>query len=248
MTGPILFPGRLPQGALLGGSPTPAAPAPAAPAPQPVTHPAPLWLDKDHGLSSPRATHWDARLPAGSRAEAIADNETGTALAASGALAFAARQNGGFLLARAIPDAARCTLAAIAAPVAGQPGGTILSLRPLDGSGYLFLSLEDGTARIGRKDSDLALSLPVPDGVALLTLALDHGGVTLCVNGGTAQTARTPIEGPADLYIGCRDGRGGLKNKLGAFRLSDVLVWPDDPAPDTTQAQTLWRERLRHGI
>ena len=244
MTGPILFAGRLPRGALLRADATAAPPAP----PARDAAPAPLWLDKDHGMTGPRALSWQARHPQGLTAEAVADNAAGTARAPSGALAFAARQNTGLLLARAIPDAAHCALAAILHPEPRQPGGTVLSLRPLDGSGYLFLSVEDGTARIGRKDGDLSLSLPVPEGAILLHLALSDGRIALSVNGGPPQRLSAALQGGADLYIGCRDGRGGLKNKLGAFRLSDLMVWPDGPAPDLAAAPALWRERRTHGI
>lgn len=248
MTGPILFPGCLPDGALV--RPLPSAPARAAAmARDPATtsaHPAPIWLSCDHPSESAPLRLWPAM--AGRAAASVPANETGTARAATGALIFRAGENSGLCLPDALPDRAKATTAAIFRPAPGASAGTVLSLQPKDGSGYVFLAHEDGQFRIGRKDGDLDLTVSAPEGVILVGIALGAGRVSLMVNGRTAASAPLPALGPADLFIGCRNARPGLRNKLGSFHLFDVLVWPEDEQPDLAAALALRAERGRHGL
>ncbi|MBD1205016.1 MAG: hypothetical protein H9533_12925 [Rhodobacteraceae bacterium] len=247
MTEPILFPGRLPDGALVQRKTrTPAAALAAEPASAPSGPPAPLWLSCDHAPETTALHLWPANT--GAAAASVPANETGTARNATGALVFRAGENSGLMLADALPDSTTASAAALFRPTPGASAGTVLSLQPKDGSGYLFLAHEDGQLRIGRKDSDLSLTAPAPDGVILAAISLEQGRVSLTVNGRSAASATLTLSGPADLFIGCRNARPGLKNKLGSFHLFDVLVWPATGRPDLAAALQLRGERGRHGV
>lgn len=242
MADPIHFPGSLPPGALVQFR-QPAQPAP----PQPSGDPAPLWLSADHAPGTGPLLHWPACAGTGT-AHAVPANPGGTPRAPDGALRFSAGENSGLCLPAALPDAATASLAVIFRPLPGASGGTILSLQPQDGSGYLFLAHEEGQLRLGRKDGDLALSAPAPEGALLACLTLATGRLRLSINGGNTVTAQQALSGLADLFIGCRNARPGLKNKLGSFLLYDLLLWPGDPAPDLTAARALLAQRGQHGI
>lgn len=249
MVEPIRFPGLLPEGALVS-RPDPASlpvPAPTAPVAD-FRPPAPLWLSCDHAPDNRQLHLWPTGARTGEAAISVPANEGGTARTATGALIFRAGQNSGLCLHDAVPDLGTATAAAIFRPLPGEAAGTVLSLQPKDGSGYLFLAHEDGRLRIGRKDSDLSLTQPAPDGVMLVSLAVAQGRVSLSVNGRSAASAAVDLAGSADLFIGCRSARSGLKNKLGSFHLFDVLVWPDTAEPDQTAALALSRERGRHEV
>lgn len=251
MADPIHFPGRLPNGALVSTLEAPTAsntkqqPLPAQQK-APSGPPAPLWLSCDHSPETTPLHLWPSTE--GQAATSVPANETGTARSAEGALLFQAGVNSGLCLSDALPDLDGVTCAALFRPMPGAAAGTVLSIQPKDGSGYLFLAHEDGHLRIGRKDSDLSLTAPSPDGVILAAISLSAGNVALSVNGRSAATAPLAIGGPADLYIGCRNARPGLKNKLGSFHLFDILLWPTDGQPDLSAALTLRRERGRHGL
>ncbi|PLL13593.1 hypothetical protein C0V75_09560 [Tabrizicola sp. TH137] len=244
MTGPLLFPGRLPDGALVRGDTLPTQPT-LRPSTPPAA-PAPVWLSCNHAPETTPLHLWPASN--GQAAASVPANDSGTARSASGALIFRAGENSGLCLADALPDAATASLGAIFRPAPAASAGTILSLQPQDGSGYLFLAHEDGQLRIGRKDADLSLTAPAPEGAILAGLSLAAGRVTLFVNGTAASSAPLALSGPADLFIGCRTARPGLKNKLGSFHLADVLLWPGDPAPDLAAACALRAERGQHGL
>ena len=250
MAEPILFHGFLPEGALVrrpSVAPAPSSPLPpTAAAPLSSGPPAPIWLSCDHAPETARLHLWPACT--GEAAASVPASSSGTARSATGALIFRAGENSGLCLPDAVPDTTCATAAAIFSPAAGASAGTILSLQPKDGSGYLFLAHEDGQLRVGRKDSDLALKVPAPEGMMLVGLALVQGRVSLLVNGRSAASAPTPFSGPADLFIGCRNARPGLKNKLGSFHLFDVFVWPKEGQPDLSAALRLRMERVRHGV
>ena len=247
MADPILFPGCLPDGALVNRPQRTAVAAPAPnPAPAPPGPPAPLWLSCDHAPETAPLRLWPART--GEAAASVPANEAGTARSTTGALIFRAGENSGLCLPDALPDTATAAAAALFRPLPGASAGTVLSLQPKDGSGYLFLAHEDGQLRIGRKDSDLSLTAPAPDGVILAALALHADRVALLINGRSAASATLSLSGPADLFIGCRNARPGLKNKLGSFHLFDVLLWPTTGQPDLAAALHLRGERGRHGV
>lgn len=251
MADPIFFHGRLPQAALVSALHAQPATDAAPPQPSPAKRapsgpPAPLWLSCDHSPETTPLHLWPSAD--GVAATSVPANEKGTQRNAQGALLFRAGVNSGLCLSDALQDMARVTCAALFRPTPGAAAGTVLSIQPADGSGYIFLAHEDGQLRIGRKDSDLSLTAPSPEGVILAAITLDAGNVALSVNGRCAATGPLAIGGPADLYIGCRNARPGLKNKLGSFHLFDVLLWPNEGQPDFGAALTLRRERGRHGL
>lgn len=245
MADPIRFPGCLPEGALILPDHRPAKPTPS-PAPAVQGTAAPVWLSCDHAPEDAPLRLWPAST--GQIAAAVPANETGTARLANGTLIFRAGENSGLCLPEALPKAEKGIIAVIFRPMSGASGGSILSLQPTDGSGYLFLAHEDGQLRIGRKDADLSLTVPAPDGVILAGLILAQDKVALMVNGRIAGSSSLSLTGPADLFIGCRTARPGLKNKLGSFHLFDVLLWPDAERPDLGAALALRAERGRHGV
>ncbi len=226
----LIYAGRLPQGALVR--------------PDVVTRPAaPIWFDAGEGLElapSGRMQGWTARE---GRAEArpVAANATGTRVE-GGALAFQAGECGGLVVAGAVPDAAAVTFGAILTPRPPE-ARSLLSLQPLGSEDYIFLSLEGDRLRLARRGAEdaVVLTLPAPSGPLLILCRLTDGQARISANG-QAATGPLAVEAtPADLYIGCRNGKGGMKGKLGSFTMTDLLIWPQ--GGDTAAAEALWRER-----
>jgi len=229
----------------------------------PVAAPAPNWLtadpdDLEFAPQDPaRVLGWRAHGTASCVAHAVAANPSGTTYR-HGALRFDAEVNGGLLLADALADAACLTLGLIFK--AGLPEArTLFALQPQGADGSFFLDAKGADLRLGQKGGDTRLLLQLEgaaDQVTLVLLALDDGQAWLAANGGAAVSAGTGLAtaGPADLFIACRGARGGLRNKLGAFALSDVLIWPGQNLLAQAQdvalsgAIALWQERARHGL
>ncbi len=261
----LIYPGPLPRGALVRETPVretlgretlgPAA-KPALASGQPV---ADVWLDAATGVSlsgAGRVLGWTSRGPRPAQARPVSGNVTGTGfLNDPPALHFVAGENGGFRLSDAIADGAALTFGLIVTPDLPE-ARTLVSLQPLAHEDYTFLSLDGMHMRLARRDADNALALTLPDdtrGPLLIVCALGGDEVRLSVNDGPVLRASLPAQsGPADLFIGCRNGRKGMKNKLGGFDLSDVMVWPgQDLLCSTTLPPTLialWEDRCRRGV
>lgn len=240
----LTYPGPLPEGALVRAT------KPASTGPLP---PAPLWLDAGAGVTlsdTGGVLLWSAQTGAHT-AFPVPANASGTPYEVQ-TLRFAAGENGGLVLPDAIPDLSSVSFAAILSP--NLPDArTLLSLQAKGSDDYIFLSLEDMRLRVAQRGSDVELTMTLkPDSrVPLLILCTFHAGlVRLSVNGGTAVTGNLPIDpAAADLFIGCRNGRGGMKNKLGSFDLSDVLLWPGQDLPlAPTSLIALWEDRCRRGL
>jgi|GEM_PF-1374277 len=247
----LRYSGTLPPGALVRLDPAP------------VAAPAPIWLTADPAdlgfapRDASRAIAWRAHGAPSCVANAVAANPSGTSYR-DGALHFHAEVNSGLRLADALTDAACLTLGLIFQ--AGQPEArTLLALQPRGAEGSFFLDAKGSELRLGQKGGETRLKLDVAgaaDQVTLVLLALGDGQAWLGANGGAAVRAGTSLAtvGPADLFIACRGARGGLRNKLGSFALSDVLIWPGQnllaQARDTALvgAIALWQERVRHGL
>ena len=247
----LRFAGTLPPGALVRLDPVP------------VAAPAPIWLtadpdDLEFAPQDPaRVLGWRARGAPSCVAHAVAANPSGTTYRER-ALRFDAEVNGGLLLADALSDAACLTLGLIFK--ADLPEArTLLTLQPAGAEGSLFLDAKGADLRLGQKGGETELMLQAEgaaDQVTLVLLALDDGQAWLAANGGAAVRAGTGLAtvGLADLFIACRGARGGLRNKLGAFALSDVLIWPGQNLLAQAQdvalsgAIALWQERARHGL
>ena len=248
----LIYRGALPEGVLIRASTIRAAPA--TPAPE-----ANIWLDASAGVTlsaSGRVIGWAPRGADPSQALPVPDNATGTGFRSDPpALQFSAGENGGLKLEGVVADAACVTIALILTP--GLPEArTLLSLQPVAQGDYIFLSLEGPHLRLARKDAatSLALTLPAdPLQPILILCALSSGMARLSVNGGSAVAARLDAEnGPADLFIGCRTARKGMKNKLGRFDLSDVMVWSGQDllgsGAELAAVRALWTDRCRHGL
>lgn len=238
--------GVLPRGALVRV----AAPSPHSPAPVWFAAEAESLTLADDG----RARRWQARGRA-ETALAVAANRAGTRFSA-GSLQFEAETNCGFLLADAVPDRDCVSLGLIYRPVAGD-ARTLLTIQGAAESGYIFLDAQGDQIRLAQKGGTLDLSASIAAGVgAVLALCtLSHGTVKLSVNGGSPLAAPVDpagLRGPADLFIGCRGARAGLRNKLGGFGLTDVLIWPGTDclgkAGGCDAAVALWTDRLHRGV
>lgn len=243
----LIYSGCLPSGALV---------RPDGPLLQPV---ADVWLDADHGVTlsdAGRVTGWAAHGKAGLQAVPVPGNATGTAFQPSpAALHFVAGENGGLVLAGAIPDGAFLTLGVILSPNLPE-ARTLLSVQPQGAEDYLFLSLEGTLLRLAQRGTDQQMDLGIDPNaqVPLLVLcALGGGEVRLSVNGQPCVSQKLTLPpGPADLFIGCRSARGGMRNKLGGFDLTDVMLWQGQdllgtPNDRLSGATSLWSERCRLG-
>ncbi|MBS0572089.1 MAG: hypothetical protein JSS08_02380 [Proteobacteria bacterium] len=140
--------------------------------------------------------------------------------------------NGGFVVPDIAPDAERFTLAVVyAAPEA--EARTLLSLRlgPADAANLFFLSHTDGMLvakdRAGGVGTDIALPNRLPD-FRLAIVSWDRTRLLL-KTGSILVESRGKldgVQGPVDLFIGCRGHRKGLTKTLGNARIADVVWWP----------------------
>ncbi len=230
--------GRLPDGALIRRVVT--APDGAAP----------VHLRAEHGAmtyaagTTDRVIRWACATQA---AVPVAPNAAGTRFDGR-ALVFEPGVQGGLHLPAALPDTGACAFGLVYR-ASGETPETLLTLQPTGRKDYLYLAQRGATVLAGQDAGDLALGLPAPDtGVHLVLCGLEGGRVTLMVNGASATGTLGAGwgNGAADLFIGCRGQRGGLKRKLGGFRLSDVMVWPQglDEA-GAAAARAVWQERMR---
>ncbi|WP_224815704.1 hypothetical protein [Hasllibacter sp. MH4015] len=136
----------------------------------------------------------------------------------------------------------------------GEDARTLLTLNALQTGNYLFLSETAGTLTI-KDDSDLVeTTLPCPPQdaprLAIVSLSGDHLAATL----GQARTdaqARAPVlNGPASLFIGCRNQRPRLLKTLGGALILDVWLFPgrallhSDDAADRAALNALKRHHL----
>lgn len=230
--------GRLPDGALIRRVVT--APDRAAP----------VHLRAEQGAmgfaagTTDRVIRWACATRA---AVPVAPNTAGTRFDGR-ALVFEPGVQGGLCLPGALPDTGACAFGLIY-QATGETPETLLTLQPAGRKDYLYLAQRGATVLAGQDAGDLALHLPAPDtGVHLVLCALDAGRATLMVNGASATGTLGAgwDSGAADLFVGCRGQRGGLKRKLGGFRLTDVMIWPQglDEA-GSAAARAVWQERMR---
>jgi hypothetical protein len=238
----IEFKADLPQGALLGSERDRLASV--------LAGGRAIWLqgraerfDRDsYGV----VTHWHAVTPVGRMsAVPVTPNEGNTRLrdTARCGMICESKTNCGLVLTDAVENAAHWTAAVIYTP--GDPMGdtsstaqTLLTVNTAttghNSSGtYLFVS--DQAEGIVARDTADALEIvtpavSVPLGRArmlVLTLsgkdlALAQGiGAPIHITGGNPGMAC-----PADIFIGCRSHRNGLRKTLGQSILHDVIFWP----------------------
>ncbi len=246
----LVYPGRLPPGALISGLSGSVPPAPPVQAPV-----APVWFRASEGVAlsdAGRLTTWSAQ--GGAVAHPVSFNEDGNEVEPGRAICFSQRSHGGLVIEGAAP-AGPLTLALILSRERRDPL-TIAALQAAGDEDYTFLSIDDGQVRLGQKESDLGLTLPDPGGVTLVMLSLGAGQAGLSVNGGAVRRIALPLRpGALRLFLGCRGDARPLLNKLGPFRLSDVLLWPGQAllaegmsGGGLVPVIRLWQERQRHGL
>ncbi len=144
--------------------------------------------------------------------------------------------NCGFVLDKVTQDARRFSMAVIYVPSDLGDARTLLSLntgfeRNKKG-GYLFLSDADG--KLIAKDTAGSVEVeqsipPVTGKPRLVVVSLDGNRLSLFSSDGgleTTEAVAPKMNKPADLFIGCRSHRGGLKKTLGNALIRDVLFWP----------------------
>lgn len=255
---PILFPGRLPAGALVDSSEIVAAPR--AIARPKLGPPAPIWfsttdVESLSFNSDRRVSRWHAKHPSAAVAAPVKFNDKGTGWDSGlAALDFVAKTHGGLCISDQLPSGACFSIGLIYTPPAKHDAQTLLSLQIKGEDGYAFMSAEDSFVRFGLKGGDQSLSAPDPQKLTLLILSSDGQKVRMSLNRDLAISVDCALAAaPLDLFIGCRGGTRSLLNKLGSFTLTDVLMWPNEDvlagevarAPDA--ALSLWQERLRDG-
>jgi len=145
-------------------------------------------------------------------------------------LVFRAGVNCGFQLALAEGAGAAFSLAMrFAAPVGDV--STLMTLNPKKGDNYLFLQRKSGVYIAKDKATTVQAELPAelgPD-VSLVVMAFEKGQVFLRAGGARALSEARPdleFSGPATLFLGCRNNRGGLQKTLGHFVLTDATMIP----------------------
>jgi hypothetical protein len=144
----------------------------------------------------------------------------------------------GLTVAEAAPEARRATLGVryLAAP--GDDTKTLLTLNATDAAqpgekNYLFLSETGGRVLAQDNLGQVTLTADLPTGAAdLRMLLVGVGPAGLCLEILGQAPVRTPapdplLNGPAQLFIGCRNARKGLTKTLGAALITDVWLWPD---------------------
>lgn len=195
-----------------------------------------------------------AALPVGPNADGTVFEPT----PAPPALRFEAETHGGLVLSEVIAETVACSFGLIF-QTAEADAETLLTLQPLGLKDYLFLAGRGGEVLAGQDAGAFALSLPLTQKAGQLVLVLcglSGRQVSVAVNDldpVTGTLGETWSGSAADLFIGCRGQRAGLRRKLGSFRLCDVMIWPGrdclaDPADAGAEAaRTLWHERQRDG-
>lgn len=243
----IHFAGTLPPGALV--------------AVRQQSDPAPIWFRAEPASMvfsqkhPDRVVTWRSADNSGLEAHAVAANKIGTLFRPEPAsLLFEAEANGGLILPEVIADASRATFGMIFLPEPSEEPRTLLSLQVRGADDYLFVSGEGGAFRAAQKSGATELAVAHETGrnrPMLLIFALSGSKMMLAVNGNPAMSAEIdhPPAGRADLFIGCRNARAGLRRKLGRYGLTDVMVWPgqdllsDPDNPALNLAKSLLKAR-----
>lgn len=222
--------------------------------------PAPVWFTAPDRASLTRGplgriVAWAARHPGDLIARSMAFDAEGTLYDdATGSLVFEARIHTGLVATGLLPESGAFSFAVIYAPIAPNPR-TIVTIQGRGDENYAFVSAEDGQMRIGMKDGDQVLTLADPGGMTLLSGAVDGNQIRMAVNDGPEVRGAFAVKpGEIDIFIGCRGAGRSLRNKIGDFRLYDVMIWPGvDILSATNQkaadsARLLWQQRCKNDV
>lgn len=204
-----------------------------------------LWFNDSHGAleadkDSGVITRWQSTD--GTHAATPAQPNEGNGLLVSSGdvkgLQCVPEVNCGLVVPEITQSAGTFTMAVIYQPSEDYPAKTLLTLNTSYVGGkdheanYLFLS--DGGDFFTVKDvrGCVDLTAPVtssPNGMrmAIVTLSGDTLAVAENRNPPTIiQGTDTGMRTTADLFIGCRSHRGGLKKTLGGAVITEVIFWP----------------------
>jgi hypothetical protein len=146
--------------------------------------------------------------------------------------------NCGFCTEKVISDATKFTIAVIYATPRDE-ARTLLTVNPVEGSNYLFVS--DFEAQLSAKDNkntvDLTLDAALPCEQYRVAMVSCAGADVFLQRNQEAivhEQGKLPeMSGAADLFIGCRSDRSGLIKTLGGACIADVIVWPDRSVLDS---------------
>lgn len=136
----------------------------------------------------------------------------------------------GFTLAGAVEKANRFT----AAVIFTAPDDDIRSLFALNtgaSNDMIFLSEAEGQIFAKDRAGGVGVYLPAPRRHGRWRMAiLSYTGreLHLWADGARAMGAGVAVgmDGPADMFVGCRSNRAGLAKTVGAGRIRDVMFWP----------------------
>lgn len=154
----------------------------------------------------------------------------------------------------AAPDAGTATLAVRFYTPPGEDARTLLTLNATRAENYVFLSETAGvlTAKDDNRRASITLPCPPRDAprMAIVSLHGDRLALSLGPNRADTQAKEGILNGPASLFIGCRNQRPRLLKTLGAALILDVWLFPgrallhsDTPA-DTKALAALKRHHL----
>lgn len=150
--------------------------------------------------------------------------------------------NCGLILQSAMENAGHGSLAVIYHPDPGGESRTLLTLntgyhgRDAKRANYLFLSESGGYLTVKDTKGAIGMTVPVAQGdtdpqtprLILMTLSKDRLAIAQELGPVETVTGADPgMHRRADLFIGCRSNRRGLKKTLGGALIRDVLIWPD---------------------
>lgn len=181
-----------------------------------------VWLRGSDG----RPDEWPAAV-GGSAALPVAGPPEFAIHAGRRTLNLTAGENRGLRLPGAAPDARRWSAAIL---WGGEgPAQALLAVRPERGGNPVHLSDTDEGLALRDDDGTASASLPRQGrgGWRLALLSCTEGALRLSHGGQMAVAMGLAVpEGPADLLIGCRSARRGMRRTLGAGRIAEVWFWP----------------------
>lgn len=130
----------------------------------------------------------------------------------------------------AAPEAATATLAIRFYAPPGEDARTLLTLNAPGAGNYLFLSETAGTLT-AKDDNDLvSIGVPCPPVDATRMAVVSLFGDQLALSLGDARAdgkaGKGVLQGPASLFIGCRNHRPRLLKTLGGALILDVWLFP----------------------
>lgn len=210
-----------------------------------------LLIDSDQPDTSP---NWHAR--SGTVTAAPANPNTGNSkrsmVANIPCLAFQPKVNCGYCLPKAISGNDPFSIAVIYAPSMENEPRSLVTVNPVDGDNYLFLSERDNAIELTDNEASFFLRHPLTqdcDGFRLVIISRTKDGYALAVDQQKPRRETVTVESSGDearaetcdLFIGCRSHRKGILKTLGEMQLADVFLWVDkdilaaDPTTSTAE-------------